>query len=326
MSRFQFVADHRDTFEVKRLCEGVEVGRSSFYAWLAGAEARAQRQADDDALAQRIRQVHQGDRAYGAPRVTAELNDPTSPVNTSPVEAQAVQAQAAEGVGEEPLLQVVNHKRVARVMREHHLVGLRLRRKVRTTIADPDTSPVPDLLNRNFTASAPNRRYVGDITYLPYGDGHTTGNLYLATVIDCFSRRLVGWSIAGHLRTELVLAALHAARNERGNLTGAVFHADHGAQYTSRDFAAVCSDLGVTRSMGAVGSSADNALAESFNATLKRETLQGAARWASADDARHAVFRWVTRYNTRRRHSYCGQTSPTTYENAHERSTLQAAA
>ncbi len=304
MSRFQFVADHRDTFEVKWLCEVVEVSRSSFYDWVNAASDRARRAAADDALAVRIAAVHEQDKTYGAPRVTAELNDATT-------------------IGAHDR---VNHKRVARVMRARGIAGLRLRRKVRTTIAEPADTPVPDLLERDFTAPAPNLTYVGDITYLPYGDGHTTGNLYLATVIDCFSRRLVGWSIAGHLRTELVLAALHAARNERGNLTGAVFHADHGAQYTSRDFAAVCSDLGVTRSMGAVGSSADNALAESFNATLKRETLQGAARWASADDARHAVFRWVTRYNTRRRHSYCGQTSPTTYENAHERSTLQAAA
>jgi transposase InsO family protein len=322
VSRFQFVADHRDTFEVKRLCTTVEVGRSAFYAWLAGAAARAQRAAADEVLARRIRRVQQLDRTYGAPRVTAELNDPTSPVNTSPVEAQAVQAQAVEGVGEGPLLQVVNHKRVARVMREHHLVGLRLRRKVRTTIADPDTSPVPDLLNRNFTASAPNRRYVGDITYLPYDGGH----LYLATVIDCYSRRLVGWSIAHHMRTDLVADALRAAHHQRGSLAAAIFHSDHGAQYGAKDYATLCRNLGVTRSMGAVGTSADNALAESFNAALKRETLQGAARWPTAAHARLEVFAWITRYNTRRRHSYCGHVSPNTYENTTTPVTLRPAA
>jgi transposase InsO family protein len=116
------------------------------------------------------------------------------------------------------------------------------------------------------------------------------------------------------MRTELVAGALIAARDTRGSLAGAVFHSDHGAQYTSKDFAQLCASLGVTQSMGAVGTSADNALAEAFNATLKRETLQGAHRWASARHARLAVFRWITRYNTRRRHSKLGQTSPITYE------------
>ena len=152
MSRFQFVADHQDTFEVKRLCKGVEVGRASFYAWLAGAEARAQRRPGDDALAERIRRVHQVDRAYGAPRVTAELNDPTAPV--AGAEAGELPIQVPERV---------NHNRLARVMREHRIAGLRLRRKVRTTIAHPDVTPVPDLLKRDFTAPQPNQRYVGNI-------------------------------------------------------------------------------------------------------------------------------------------------------------------
>ncbi len=300
MSRFQFVADHRDAFEVKWLCTIVEVSRSSYYAWLDGAEARTQRRACDDALAARIQAVHDADRAYGAPRITAELNDGTT-------------------AGDQGR---VNHKRVARVMRERGIAGLRLRRKVRTTIPEPADEKVPDLLKRDFTAPVPNQRYVGDITYLPYESGH----LYLATVIDCCSRRLVGWSIAEHMRTELVANALRAAHAERGSLVGAVFHADHGAQYTSKDYAALCRELGVILSMGAVGSSADNALAESFNATLKRETLQGNARWTTARDARLAVFKWITRYNTRRRHSYCGQLSPISYEQTLHTATLQPAA
>jgi len=316
VSRFQFVADHRDTFEVKRLCQGVQVGRSSYYAWLAGAEARERRQAQDDALAQRIRQVHQTDPAYGSPRVTAELNDPSAPLNAT------VGPDSTTNEAPAPVLVPVNHKRVARVMRQRRIVGLRLRRKVRTTIPDPDITPVADLLERDFTATAPNSRYVGDITYLPF-DG---GNLYLATVIDCYSRRLVGWSIAEHMRTDLVSDALRAAAQQRGTLRGAVFHSDHGAQYGSRDYAKLCRHLGVTRSMGAVGSSADNALAESFNAALKRETLQGASRWDNAHQARLAVFTWITRYNTRRRHSYCGHLSPNTYESASTTATLQPAA
>ena len=290
MSRFQFVADHRHAFEVKRLCALVEVARSSFYAWLAGEPRRQQRRVADVELAERIRTIHDQDRALGAPRITAELND---------------------GAARD---RRVNHKRVARVMREHHIAGLRLRRRVRTTVPDPAEQRVPDLLGRDFTAEAPNQRYVGDITYLPLADG---SNLYLATVIDCYSRRLAGWAIAEHMRTDLVTDALGAARDMRGSLAGAIFHTDHGAQYSAKAFAWLCQRLGVTQSMGAVGTSADNALAESFNASLKRETLQGAHAWPDPATCRRAVFRWVNRYNTRRRHSYCGQRAPILYEQQH---------
>jgi len=175
------------------------------------------------------------DRGYGAPRVTAELNDPASPINalaagdTGPMAVPAAVGDADREDGQ-PVRQPVDHKRLARVMRERRIVGLRLRRKVRTTLADPDVTPVPDLLKWDFTATEPNQRYVGDITYLPF-DG---GNLYLATVIDCYSRRLVGWSIADHVRTELVADALRAAHAQRGTLRGAVFHSDHGAQSVRR--------------------------------------------------------------------------------------------
>ncbi len=290
MSRFQFVAEHQSTFEVKRLCQVVQIARSSFYKWLGAAPTRAARRADDQALAARIAAVHAADAACGAPRITVELND---------------------GV---PAAERVNHKRVARVMREHHIAGIRLRRRVRTTVPGPDGQKVPDLLERDFTADAPNTKYVGDITYLPCGDKRF---LYLATVIDCYSRRLVGWSIADHMRTDLVADALRAAAAERGSLSGAIFHADHGSVYTSKDYATLCERLGVIRSMGAVGSSADNAMAESFNATLKRETLAGAHGWPDPATARRSVFAWITRYNTRRRHSWCGYLSPVTYENAH---------
>ena len=298
MSRFQFVADHSDTFEVKRLCELVEVSRSAFYAWARAADRRARRAAADAQLAERIRAVHEKDPAYGAPRVVAELNDGA------------------------PSGRRVNRKRVARVMREHDLAGIRLRRRVRTTVPEPSHAKVPDLVKRDFTAPAPNRKYVGDITYLPIADGT---NLYLATVIDCHSRRLVGWAIADHMCTSLVTDSLHNARATRGALAGAIFHVDHGAQYTSRDLATLCQRLGVHLSMGAVGSSADNALAESFNATLKRELLTGAASWPDQASCRRTVFRWATRYNTRRRHSYCSYRTPIDYE-SHVPATLPKAA
>ena len=287
MSRFQFVADNSATFEVKRLCELVEIERSSYYAWKAGALARDERTAADAALVERIRVIHADDNTVGAPRVTAELND---------------------GV---PDGERVNHKRVARVMRAAGIAGYVKKRRVRTTIPDQADQKVPDLLKRDFTADAPNRRYVGDITYLPLAEGT---NLYLATVIDCYSRRLVGWAIADHMRTSLVEDALNAAAATRGSLAGAIFHSDHGSVYTSKDYAKLCKKLGVTQSMGAVGTSADNALAESFNATLKREVLQDAANWAGELACRRQVFKWLTRYNTKRRHSWCRYQSPIGYE------------
>jgi transposase InsO family protein len=288
VSRFQFVADNKDAYGVKRLCRVLELATSSYYKWLGRASARAARERADAELAGRIRAVHKEfDRTYGAPRVTVELRD----------------------AGE-----LVNEKRVARVMRKYQIVGVHLRKKVRTTVPAKGAPKVPDLLERDFTATAPNRKYVGDITYLPTGDGQF---LYLATVIDCFNRRLVGWAIADHMRDTLVIDALDAAARERGSLRGAIFHSDNGRQYCSDDFLAACSRHGVTVSRGAVGTSADNALAESFNATLKRETLQGERRWNGARECRKSVFRWVTRYNTRRRHSYCDYMSPINYEKAH---------
>ena len=298
MSRFQFVADHYHAFEVKRLCALVEVERSSFYAWQAAAPARAARAAADAELAEKIRTVHEDDRTCGAPRITAELNDGAGP-------------------GER-----VNHKRVARVMRQHGIRGYQKRRRVRTTVPEPSGQKVPDLLGRDFTAPAPNQRYVGDITYLPLADG---SNLYLATVIDCCSRRVAGWAVADHMRTELVEDALKAAKTTRGSLAGAVFHSDHGSVYTSKDYAKLCADLGVTQSMGAVGSSADNALAESFNATMKREVLQDAACWSDEATCRREVFRWLVRYNNRRRHSWCRYQSPVAYETGYAATLLSAA-
>jgi transposase InsO family protein len=288
-SRFQFIEDHCETYPVKRLCQVLDVVRSSFYKWREGTAARAARERADAALATKIKAVHaESDGTYGSPRVTAELRD------TAGME--------------------INEKKVARVMRKFNIVGVHLRKKVRTTVPEPSNTPVPDLFKRDFTAAEPGVKYMGDITYLPVGDGEF---LYLATVLDCFSRRVVGWSIADHMRTELVADALKHAAATRGHLAGAVFHSDHGAQYTSREFADLCTELGVTQSMGAVGTSADNAACESFHASLKRETLQGARRYDGPRACRLAVFRWIARYNTWRRHKKNGQLSPVAYEAQH---------
>ncbi|WP_406165992.1 IS3 family transposase [Streptomyces canus] len=297
ISRFQFVDDHRNTYEVKRLCQVLDVNRSSYYKWLAGAEARAARQHKDRVLAEEIREVHgESGGAYGSPRVTAGLRE--------------------KG-------RRVNEKRVARVMRKFSITGIRLRRRVRTTVADPAASPVPDLFQRDFTATEPGRKCMGDITYLPLEKGEF---LYLATVLDCFSRKVVGWSIAGHMRTDLVADALRMAAATRGGLDGAVFHSDHGAQYGSRALTDLCDQLGVIRSMGAVGTSADNAACESFHASLKRETLQGARDYRDASTCRKTVFAWLARYNTRRRHSANGHLSPNEYERRHHTAKLTLAA
>lgn len=206
-SRFQFVDDHRGAFGVKRLCRILTVSRSGFYRWLAGADARASRAQADVELAEHINRIHQeSDGTYGVPRVTAELKDSGWRVN---------------------------HKRVERVMRTFHIVGLHLRKKVRTTIPEPSATPVPDLLQRNFTAQVPNTKYVGDITYLSVGNGQF---LYLATVLDLCSKRLTGWSIADHMRTSLVTDALRAAARARGGdgLRGAIFHSDNGRNMCRR--------------------------------------------------------------------------------------------
>ncbi|WP_157887846.1 IS3 family transposase [Frondihabitans sp. PAMC 28766] len=302
VNRFQFVEDHKDAYGVKRLCEVIEVARSSFYAWLAAAPGRSARVAADEVLAELIRVVQDpeqgGDRAYGAPRVTADLNEGAVPEER------------------------VNRKRVARVMREHQLAGIRLRRRVKTTIPDQSGRRFPDLVQRDFTAAEPNQRYVGDITYLPIGDG---SNLYLATVIDLCSRKLAGWQIADHMRVGLVEDALHVAAHDRGSLAGAVFHSDHGSVYTSKAYVTLCKELKVTQSMGGIGSSADNSLAESFNATLKRELLEGRPTFPDQGTAYRAVFRWANRYNTRRRHSAIGNISPNAYEAALSASLTEAA-
>ncbi|MBP2437509.1 transposase InsO family protein [Microbacterium amylolyticum] len=298
MNRFQFVQNHKDAYGVKRLCEVIEIARSSFYAWLAATPGRAARVADDARLAARIRVLQDpnqgGDRAYGAPRITADLND---------------------GI---PAAGRVNHKRVARVMREHALAGIRLRRRVKTTIPDQSGQKYPDLIGRDFSVGEPNRRYVGDITYLPIADG---SNLYLATCIDLGSRKLAGWQVADHMRVGLVEDALRAAARDRGSLAGAIFHSDHGSVYASKAYAAHCEQLQVTQSMGTVGTSADNSLAESFTAALKRELLEGASAFPDQATAYRAVFRWANRYNTRRRHSAIGQIAPNSYETAYAATT-----
>jgi transposase InsO family protein len=285
--RFRFVDDAQKNHSVKRLCEVLKLNRSSYYKWKNSSSDRRKRLISDALLGARVKAVFTAEKGcYGAKRITAELKD---------------QADHAP----------VNHKRVARVMRELKLFGYTKKRKVTTTVSDQNKPVFPDLVGRKFTAEKPNQVYVGDITYLPITDG---SNMYLATVIDCYSRRLVGFAIADHMRTSLVQDALLMAKGQRGSLKGSIFHSDHGSVYTSNAFQDTCKELGIRQSMGSIGTSADNALAESFNAAMKREVLQDSQTFMNQLLCRRDVFRWCTRYNTVRRHSWCKYLAPAVFE------------
>ncbi|MDH6580292.1 transposase InsO family protein [Kitasatospora sp. MAP5-34] len=271
--RWDFISAHAGEFGVKRLCRVMEVSRSGYHRWQAGAEARAERRSEEDALVAEIREIHgEHKETYGARRVHAELR----------------------GFGH-----TVNRKRVTRLMRERGIVGRHLRRRKRTTVPDPVAPPAPDLMGRDFTAAALDERWCGDITYIQVGGSW----LYLASVIDMCSRRVVGWSMAPHMRAGLVVDALEAAVAARGrDVSGVIFHSDRGSQYTSAAFAGVRDRHGVRRSMGLVGSSYDNALAESPWQGLKREVMHRKL-FLTMSQARLEIFQWLTYYNARRRHS-----------------------
>jgi putative transposase len=234
-------------------------------------------------LLERIREIHTFSRAtYGRPRVYAELRD--------------------AGM-------VVNHKRVACLMKLDGLEGVSRRKQWRTTKRDRDARPAPDLVERDFVVDGPDQLWVADITYIPTWAGF----LYLAVVVDAWSRRLVGWSMATHLRTELVLKALNMALWQR-RPDAVIHHSDQGTQYTSIAFGLRCKEAGVRPSMGSVGDCYDNALCESFFATLECELLDR-QRFTTQATAKMAVFDFIEGwYNPHRRHKALGQMSPLNYE------------
>ena len=268
-------------FPIATMARVLGVSTAGYYAWLR--RPRSARAEADATLLRQIRTVHASSRTtYGAPRVHAELK--------------------AQG-------RALGKKRVARLMRAAGIAGVSRRRGVVTTRRDPNARPAPDLVDRNFTATCVDQLWVADITYIPT----LAGFLYLAVVLDVFSRRIVGWSMANHLRTELVLAALEMAIGQR-KPTGVVHHSDQGTQYTSLAFGGRCREAGVRPSMGSVGDAYDNAMCESFFATLECELL-ARRRFASQAEARMAVFSFIEGwYNPARRHSGIGYLSPIAYE------------
>jgi len=267
------------------MCRVLKISRSGYYAWCdRPLSARARR---DLWLTEKIEEIHRRSRGvYGSPMIHAELADDY-------------------GVR-------VGRKRVARLMREAGLRGASLRRFVITTTSDPKAKRPPDLVERRFYAEGPNRLWVADITFIPTWSGF----LYLAMVLDVYSRRVVGWAMETHLRTELILAALEMALVQR-RPKGVIHHSDPGCQYTSYAFGKRCQEAGVMPSIGSVGDAYDNAMAESFFATLERELLSR-RRFRSAVEAKMAVFEWLEGwYNPHRRHSSIGYRSPVNYERAH---------
>jgi putative transposase len=269
-------------YPVQLMCRLLKVSRSGYYAWRdrpLSARARS-----DIALTALIHQIHRRSRgAYGAPPIRAELADEHD-VH-------------------------VGCKRVARLMRVARLRGVAPRGFVCTTLQDPDAARAQDRVDRAFSAAGPDRLWVADITYIPTWAGF----LYLAMVLDVWSRRVVGWAMATHLRTELVLGALNMALAQR-RPEAVIHHSDQGCQYTSYAFGKRCQEMGVMPSMGSVGDAYDNAMAESFFATLEREVLNRRTFKTQAE-ARLAVFEWIEGwYNPHRRHSALGYLSPINFE------------
>lgn len=285
MSCYRLIDAEKASYSVSLLCKVLKVSRSGYYDWKDRTPSKRERENAD--LTERIREIHQRSReTYGYPRVHAELR--------------------ALGVR-------CNRKRVARLMRRDGLRGcMRGRRRKPTTRQDPLLAvPAPDLVERNFVATAPNRLWAADITYLPTDEGF----LYLAFILDVYSRRVVGWSMTNHLRSELVAAALEMAIRRRNPSAGLIHHSDRGAQYTALSFGKRLEEAGIVPSMSRVGSALDNAISESFISTLKSEI--GVSRYLSRQAARVSIFEFIELfYNRVRRHSSLGYLSPHEYEQA----------
>ena len=270
---------------MSRMCGVLDVSRSGYYAWRRrGQSVRARQDAE---LAERIRKIHEESRGtYGAPRVHAEL-----------LLGQAIRC---------------SRKRVARLMRLAGLAGVHRRRLRGCTRRNENRRPQPDLVRREFTSPGPNHLWVADLTQHMTGEGW----LYLATVLDTFSRMVVGWAMGARARTDIVLSAVNMAVWNRGPGPGVIHHSDHGCQYTSVAFTARLQEADILGSMGTVGDAFDNAAAESFFATLQTELLDR-SYWATRQCLTTAIFSYIEGfYNRKRRHSTLGYLSPKEYESA----------
>jgi len=269
------------TYPIETMAKTLGVSRSGFYAWIC-REPSARSIADGD-LIERIGKIHAASKeTYGAPRIHAELAETGIPVG---------------------------RKRVERLMKAAGLKGISRRRVTRTTIRDERLRPASDLVDRNFHAHEPNVLWVADITYVPTWAGF----LYLAVVLDAFSRRIVGWAMGHNLKAQLVIDAMNMAIGQR-KPRDVIHHSDQGSQYTSIAFGLRCKEAGVRPSMGSVGDAYDNAMCESFFATLECELLDR-RKFQTKAEARMAIFEFIEGwYNPARRHSALGYQSPIAYE------------
>jgi len=285
VSTYRFISLEKARWSVRMLCRVLRVARSAYHAWVASPKSL--HAVEDSALTVHIKVIHRRSRGtYGAPRVHAEL--------------------VAEG-------HEVGRRRVARLMRLAGLAGTPKRRyRGTTTDSDHQDRVADNVLNRSFQAAAPNQLWVGDITYLPTSRGW----VYLAVLVDLFSRKIVGWAMRADMQTELCLQALRRAIATRQPAPGLVHHTDRGSQYTSREYQQKLARIGATPSMSRKGNCWDNAVAESFFGTMEQElVLNKEGAWRDIDHAKKAVGDYIHGfYNNYRRHSTNGQISPVEYE------------
>jgi transposase InsO family protein len=290
VSRYACVADQKAAgFPVMKACEVAGVSTSGFYDWCARSSAEpTEREVAESELVEVMCEIFDAsDGNYGVPRMWRELR--------------------RGGL-------TINKKRVRRLMRLHGMAGRFRRRRCQTTFPGPDGYQIPDLVQRGFAPGAPDVAWCQDITYIPTGEGW----LYLASVLDLGSRRLLGYSMAEHMRTELVLDALRMAIAARGGAVNNVIgHADRGTQYTSNDYLEFCGEHHIRPSVGRTGICWDNAVAESFWESLKRECLYGKV-YETRAEARRAIFRWINWYNTRRLHSSLDYVPPVDWEQQYQ--------
>lgn len=287
MSAYPFIAANQAEFSVVRMCRLLDVSRSGFYEWLT--RPTSERERADIALTEKIEQVHEESRAtYGAPRVHAMLK--------------------RDGIN-------VGKKRVARLMRAQGLTGTFKKRKGRTTIQVPGIRTAPDLVQRDFfAADQPNKLWVADMTYIRTWEGW----LYLASVMDTFSRKVVGWSMGNSMEAQLVVDALEMAIARRNPEAGLIHHSDRGSQYVALIFTNSCKEAGIETSMGKKGCAYDNSAAESLFATIKKDLIHRQS-WPTREDARRAAFEYIeVFYNRRRLHTSLGFHSPEEFEIIHQ--------
>jgi putative transposase len=293
--RFRVIAEEAAEFGVSLLCRTLGVSRQGFYAWRRRAPSR--RAVADVELGERIAAIHSETLGiYGAPRIYSEL-------------------KLVDGIK-------VGKKRVARLMRQLGIHGADGKRGgFTTTVRDPKRDSAPDLVDRDFARAEPNRLWVCDLKYIQTGQGF----LFLAAVQDVFSRRIIGWSMRDDLKAELVLDALGMAVSVRGgDAAGVVAHSDHGSQYVSLAYGAYAKQSGIDLSMGSIGDPWDNAVAETFFASLTKELLRR-ERFVTREQARLRIFWYIECfYNPRRRHSSLGMLSPIEYEQRHHQEAIAA--